>query len=669
MDGRGALRPAPADAGAPAVAPPVTLAADATPARVLVVDDQPVNLRLAEAALAPGGHDVLLAGDPADALAQVAAEPVDLVLLDLRMPGMDGYELCRRLRELPHMAHVPIVVVTGAEDANKTQALMAGADDFVRKPFDTTELQARVGSLVRIKRYQDLITAQADELAEVNAVLEGKVQAQVAELERLGRLRRFLAPQVAELVVAEGAHSLLEAHRREVSVMCCDVRGINATAAAVEPEEILVALADLHAVLGPLVSRHAATVGHVSGDRVMVIFNDPMPCDHPARRAVELAVHLRSAIDPLRERWRRRGYELGVGVGLAYGFATLGVIGFEQRQDYTAIGSVVTAATALSRQAADGEVLMTERVADEVHGFVDAEEWAPTDVAERSPSTAWRVLDVRAGHGGDRTPHTEPATAAPTDTWFGVLGPMEIVHRSRSVELRPGKERSLLALLLVHANHTVSTDRILTELWRDAPVESALAGLRVYVSRLRKAFVAVGADEVLLTDPPGYRVTVARHQLDTAAFAGLADEGRAALRNGDPAAALPCFDAALRLWRGPSFSDALTAPSVRAESSRLAEARIDVLEDAMGARLELGEHIALLPELEALAAAHPYRERLCSHRIVALYRAGRQMDALQVYRALKETLSDVLGIEPLPQLAELERSILKHEAVLQWGAT
>ena len=210
---------------------------------LLLVDDLPQNIRLLEAVLAPRGYAIVKAESGREALEKVTAEPVDLVLLDILMPEMDGYAVCRALREDPATQYLPVVMVTASGDQEKVAAIEAGADDFVTKPFDQAELVARVSSLLRIKRYHDTIEAQAAELAEWNRELERRVTEQVEQLERLGRLRRFLSPQVAELVVSSGDDSILESHRREITVVFCDLRGFTAFAETVEPEDVMVVLA------------------------------------------------------------------------------------------------------------------------------------------------------------------------------------------------------------------------------------------------------------------------------------------------------------------------------------------------------------------------------------------------------------------------------------------
>jgi class 3 adenylate cyclase len=340
---------------------------------VLAVDDLPTNIRLLDAVLSPRGYRVISAGSGPEALQRVKDQRPDLVLLDIVMPEMDGYEVCRRLREDPATAFLPVVMITASGDQEKLRAIEAGADDFVTKPFDQAELLARVGSLVRIKRYHDTIEGQAAELAEWSRTLEQRVQQQVEELERMGRLRRFLSPQLADLVVSSGDESFLDSHRREITVVFCDLRGFTAFAETSEPEEVMGVLGDYYAALGDLVSRFEGTLERFTGDGLMAFFNDPLPCEDAPLRAVRMAVAMRSRIQGLARDWSRYGYELALGVGLTQGYATLGRVGFEARLDYTAVGSVTNLAARLCAEARPWQILLSQRVHAAVEEFVTSE--------------------------------------------------------------------------------------------------------------------------------------------------------------------------------------------------------------------------------------------------------------------------------------------------------
>jgi len=338
-----------------------------------VVDDVPENARLLEAVLLPRGYDVVIANDGLAALDRVRAEELDLILLDVMMPGLDGYAVCSRLRESDDTAVLPVIMVTSSMGQEKTRAIQAGADDFITKPFDHDELLTRVRSLLRIKRYHDTIKAQAAELSELNRTLEKRVQEQVDELERLRRLRRFLSPQLADAVVFSGDETILRSHRRQVAMVFADLRGWTSFVDAVEPEELMRVLSEFHGAIGRLVKRYAATVGFLEGDGVQLFFNDPIEIPDAALRAVQLACALREEMAVLTPRWSKRGYELDFGVGIALGYATCGEVGFEGRSDYAAIGAVTNLASRLADEATGGQVLIAQRLYAEVEEDVDVE--------------------------------------------------------------------------------------------------------------------------------------------------------------------------------------------------------------------------------------------------------------------------------------------------------
>jgi class 3 adenylate cyclase len=214
---------------------------------------------------------------------------------------------------------------------------------------------------------------QATELANLNRTLEERVQQQVDELERAGRLRRFLSPQLADLIISSGDERALDSHRREITVVFCDLRGFTAFAETSDPEDVMGVLREYHAALGELIFEYEGTLERFTGDGVMVFFNDPVPCPDPPARAVRMAVGMRERVAELSRRWRRRGHELGFGMGVAVGYATLGRIGFEGRFDYGAIGTVTNMSARLCDKAQDGQILITDRVYAMIEDLVEVE--------------------------------------------------------------------------------------------------------------------------------------------------------------------------------------------------------------------------------------------------------------------------------------------------------
>ncbi|HEY7247741.1 MAG TPA: response regulator [Xanthobacteraceae bacterium] len=333
------------------------------PPRILIVDDNEMNRDILLTRLETQGYDLLQACDGEEALAAATQHLPDLILLDVMMPKIDGMEVCRRLKGDPQLPFMPIILVTAkAGSSDVVAGLEAGADEYLTKPIDQMALVARVKSVLRLKELHDQVQAQAADLAVWNKTLEQRVQEQLTELERASRLQRFLSPQIANLVLSSGDDRVLESHRRAITVVFCDMRGFTAFSELTEPEEVMTLLKQYHAVLGALIHKYEGTVERFSGDGIMIFFNDPVPCPDPSLRAVQMAVEMREKVGQLLESWRKHGYELGFGVGIAHGYATLGRIGYEGRFDYGAVGTVVNLAARLCSQAQDGQILIEGKV-------------------------------------------------------------------------------------------------------------------------------------------------------------------------------------------------------------------------------------------------------------------------------------------------------------------
>jgi len=338
-----------------------------TPARLLIVDDTPVNVKLLADVLGAKGYAIVTAASGKEALEKVESERPDLILLDVMMPGMTGYEVCRKLREAEATAMLPVVMVTALDPAQeRVKGIEAGADDFLAKPINQPELLARVRSLLRVK-------ALHDQLAELNRTLEARVAAQVTQLDSLGRLKRFFSPQLAEAILSGGAEDPLKSHRREITVVFLDLRGFTAFSDSAEPEEVMELLRTYHAAMGKLVFKYEGTLERFAGDGIMIFFNDPIPCEDHTERAIRMAVEMRSRGKELRSGWIKKGYDLDLGIGLAASYATLGNIGFEGRVDYGAVGNVTNLAARLCDEAKGGQILTNQRTLSKVEDLVEFE--------------------------------------------------------------------------------------------------------------------------------------------------------------------------------------------------------------------------------------------------------------------------------------------------------
>src|SRR5438552_1411948 len=370
------------------------------PALILVVDDVADNVEILQLRLESQGYDVITAGDGEEALATVRDKLPDLVPLDIQMPKLDGIATVKQLKADKALPFIPVIMVTARADAKDVVAgLEAGGDDYLTKPVDQAALVARARAMLRIKALHDTVQEQArrledqaGELALWNKELETRVQAQLGEIERIGVFKRFLAPQLAEMIVARGEEGILDTHRRDIVIVFCDLRGFTAFAETGEPEEVRDLLREYHEALGPIVTRSEGTLDHFAGDGIMVFFNDPLPCPDPAERAVRMAIEMREALLELQAEWRKRGRAIGFGLGIAQGYATLGQIGFAERASYTAVGTVCNLASRLCAEAKDGQILVSQRIAAAAEGIARLEEIG--DVALKGLSQAVAVYNV-----------------------------------------------------------------------------------------------------------------------------------------------------------------------------------------------------------------------------------------------------------------------------------
>jgi len=322
--------------------------------------------------------------------------PIELVLLDVMMPGLDGYEVLRRLKGDATLRELPVLMISALDEVGSVvRCIELGAEDYLPKPFDPVLLRARIGACLEKKHLRDQEARQARELAEWNHTLEQRVAEQVGQVERLGRLKRFFSPQLAELIVAGGATDPLKSHRVEVTVVFLDLRGFTAFAETADPEEVMGILREYHAEMGRLILEHEGTLERFTGDGMMVFFNDPVPVPNAPELAVRMALAMRERARQLDVGWRKRGHDLGMGIGIAQGYATIGAIGFEGRLDYGAIGTVTNLAARLCGEASATEILVSQRVAGAVEGLASLETMGPLTLKGFArPVPVFRVLGL-----------------------------------------------------------------------------------------------------------------------------------------------------------------------------------------------------------------------------------------------------------------------------------
>lgn len=359
-----------------------------TPPLILIVDDNPENVEILQMRLLANNYEIITATDGKMGLAVAKEKLPDLILLDIMMPKIDGLEVCRLLKNDPELPFMPIIMVTAKADSKDIIAgLEAGSDEYLTKPVDQGALVARVKSMLRIKDLHDRVKnqarqleKQANQLKTWNAELEERVEKQVQVLQRTGRLKRFLSPQLAELIISSDKSDLLISHRREITVVFCDLRGFTAFSELGEPEEVMGVLREYHKAMGKLIFEYGGTLERFTGDGLMVFFNDPIPCDDPSEKAVEMAMSMRDTVAALNSKWEKRGYNLGFGIGIDKGYATLGKIGFEGRFDYAAIGTVTNTASRLCDNAEADQILISQKVFIDVEDMVNIEKVGDLDL-------------------------------------------------------------------------------------------------------------------------------------------------------------------------------------------------------------------------------------------------------------------------------------------------
>jgi adenylate cyclase len=336
-------------------------------ALALIVDDSSVNRMLLSRHLATLGIDSREVTDGRSAIDALKSygDEVAVVLLDVEMPEMDGYETLAAIKSDESLRHLPVIMISAVDElASVARCLEMGAADYLPKPFEPVILAARVRASLGDKRLHDVEVAHAAAQAELLETIERQKT----------ELSRFLSPQVAALVSSPEGEQMLVGHRREATAVFCDLRGFTAFSDSAEPEEVLGLLREYHAMMGAQIVDHGGTLEHFAGDGMMVFFNDPVPQQDHVERAVRMAIAMREKFADLAARWSKLGFDLGFGVGIATGYATIGRIGYEGRYDYGIVGAAVIVAARLSSAAKADQILLNPRAHAAVEALVDVQD-------------------------------------------------------------------------------------------------------------------------------------------------------------------------------------------------------------------------------------------------------------------------------------------------------
>ncbi len=621
---------------------------------ILVVDDQANNRKLLADLLSIKGYAVVTASGGKEGLAKVHSVRPDLVLLDIIMPDLSGYDVCKKIRADTSIGILPVVMVTALDPAQeRIKGLEAGADDFLTKPINQPELLARVKSLLRIKSLYDTVQEQSAELSELNAGLEKRVQEQIGQLQQLAQLKRFFPPQLAELIVAGDIDDPLQTRRREVTVAFLDLRGFTAFADTSEPEEVMGLLRNYHREMGELIHAHGGTLEEMSGNSMMVIFNDPVIVEDPAARAVRMALTMQQHFDELIVPWRKRGHDITLGIGIAHGYATIGTIGYEARLGYGVIGRVTNVAARLCKEAEPGQILVSAPVHTLVESVVNTKEVKRLDLKDFArPVAAFRILGLKSG-----------AVAEESDQWtlkvftlgqFSLLKKGEPLAFSRKVQRKP---LDLLRLLIAFGGVQVETTRLMELLWPEAEGDAAKISFDSNLYRLRKL---IDVDDMLTLAEGKISLDVSRCWVDARAFEELVDRIESASRASPPSSDdwhANCTKELLRLYTGHflgkesqeswtiSTRDRLKAKFLRA---------VTILGTHLEQRKEWEQAISLYSralEMDNLAESL-YR------RLMTCYREqGEPAEALNVYRRCRDMLSIILTMKPSPETESVRQTL------------
>ena len=626
------------------------------PARILVVDDIATNRKLLADLLAVEGYDVVIATSGEEALARIDADKPDLVLLDVVMPGLNGYEVCERIRGDESSGVLPVIMVTALDPTEeRIKGLEAGADDFLTKPINRPELLARVRSLLRIKSLYDTVQSQAAELSVLNTGLEQRVQEQLGQLQRLTQLKRFFAPQLAELIVNGELDDPLTTRRREVTVALIDLRGFTAFADTSEPEEVMAVLRAYHQEMGQAIENQGGTLEQLTGNTMMVVFNDPVMVDDPAARAVRMAADMQARFANLMQDWRRRGHDVSLGIGIAHGYATIGAIGYEARLGYGVIGRVTNLAQRLSTEATAGEILITAPVFALVEELVEASE-APEVNMEgfARPVSAFKLSGLRS----------EVATAAepPAPLTVRTLGQFalrvngEPLAVSRKAQKKP---LDLLRVLISLGGESVEIGSLTGALWPDAEGDSAKVSFDSTLYRLRKL---LGVADLLAVSEGRLSLDRSRCRVDTWRLEDLL----AQIEQGPPGAGDKAPGAPELIHLAGDLMQVYTGHFLDRESQDpwAVAARDRLRAKFVRAVIALGSALEAANELDQAAALYLRALELDNlaealyRRLMIVYRdQGEPAEAINIYRRCQEILSIVLNTKPSAETEAIRKSL------------
>jgi len=626
------------------------------PYRILVVDDQAPNRKLLADVLEATGYVVETASGGNEALAKIRHAKPDLVLLDVVMPDLNGYEVCKAIRSDTAMGMLPVVMVT-ALDANeeRIRGLESGADDFLTKPINQPELLARVKSLLRIKSLYDTVQAQAGELVALNAGLESRVQEQIGQLQRLGQLKRFFPPHLAELIVSGDLDDPLKTRRREVTVVMLELRGFNAFADTSEPEEVMGLLRGFHREMGRLIQAHGGTLEEFTGGSLMVIFNDPVVVEDPAGRAVRMAMEMQRRSDSLLSGLKKQGHDIALGIGISQGFATIGAIGDEARVSYGVIGRVINIAARLCVEAAPGRVLISAPVQALVEDTVDAQEVDRVNMQGFArPMPVYQVTRPKADPGPDVVAKRVWPVKIHTLGRFAVEINGQPLQFSRKTQKKP---LDMLRVLVAHGGVRVEAASIIEQLWPGAEGDAGKMSFDSNLHRLRRL---IGVDDVLLMSEGKLSLDPSKCWIDAMALDDVVTrvERAAQASSGHPGEAIvPYMKELLQLYAGHFLvSETQEAWAVAARDRFRAKfiRAVAVVGGSLEANREWEQAVALFSralELDNLAEALYRRLMVCYREL------GEPAEALNVYRRCREMLSIVLGVKPSPETEAIRATL------------